>query len=110
MMMPRGYSGIASGSPITITSVTNTKIVWLSVNASELQKSLVELLTIVEVVRVETAVNPATWVVEVDDVTVVVLLTNVVVASQDPCIGASELAITGEANAKTLTTNNACFT
>ena len=105
---PNGYSGIATGTPRIITTVSASKTSISSVPVAH-ALTKVDLDVDVEDEIVETAVKPGTNVVEVD--VVVEVEAKVVVVAQ-ACIGVSDLTlgIEGVAKAKTAATTNAYFT
>ncbi len=117
MNRPRGYSGIARGIPRTITIVTKLNSKSFSIVRPIglvilLQVALVDVLVIWKEESVETALNPATWVFEVDVATVVVEEDVNVKSAGQACIGPSDLAlgIVGIAKAKTIAKSTAYFT
>jgi hypothetical protein len=107
MNTPRGYSGMAKGMPTTNTIVTNRELLWFSISPSVQLPALdtVDVLMEVKVLRVEMLFSPCIGVVDVDAVMVAWARVSV----EQSCIGLSELAVTGEANAKTQANSSVYF-
>ncbi len=116
---PKLNSGIVRGTPRTITTVTklNTVAMFPGVTTGipkSTHESLVDVLVTWKDERVDTAVNPATCVDEVELVTVVVTDVTLIVIAEgvQACMGPSDLplGIMVVASAKTVTASKAYFT
>jgi hypothetical protein len=116
MSIPKGYSGIGTGIPITVRSETNVIVMMSSTSpvvapVPRKQVVLWETLVLGMMNSVLVAVNPVTTVKDVDDaVTEVVLLCTVTTGAHAVCIGVTEFAATGDSNAKTDATKNTYLT